>query len=79
MLTPLEFIGLITCLVIGFLAFVCTWNAIINFLIRKVLKTFINPYRCPHCGYIPLGYRSKYTNRKIPSDFCPHCGRDLTK
>lgn len=72
----LETMGTVFCFILLGFTLICSYYVIKN-LVQKLIKRLMDPYRCPKCGCIPLGYRSKQTNRKWSSDFCPHCGLNL--
>lgn len=74
----LEIIGLATCVLMGSLLCIGIIYEI-KCAILKLIKHLRDPYRCPNCGCIPLGYRSKHTNRKWSSHFCPNCGCNLIR
>ena len=76
MFSFLETMGIILCFCLASMVIIFA-GYLVKDLIQKLIKRLRDPYRCPNCGCIPLGYRSKNTNRKSSSNFCPECGHNL--
>ena len=72
----IETMGIIFCFGLVCLTILCAYY-VMKSLAKKLIKKLRDPRRCPNCGCIPLGFRSKNTNKKWSSDFCPHCGLNL--